>query len=274
MTIPSERPGRRRDALRAIILFVVALGLVGVSCSPNRDPMGEPPGTTQEDDLLVVVSPTGRITRGDTTGSHVLELDTVNDVLVFSDRPVRKAWRTTAAEIAAKWDELFADSLPNAGITAERDGVTFDEAVEITSFEVAGGGVTMTVTGIGDDRDALVDAELTDVSAFIDSIVLCSNPRSCQAGTTTTTTTAAPGQTTCRSDGSVFGDLECAWPRCDFNAPGNSPGECPDAYISDIAATGQISMVQQDWQQYTSCDWSSPTTTPGKCPDGYRWYRT
>lgn len=108
---------------------------------------------------------------GATGGAYRVTLTNYGDVLAFTDRPIRKARRTTVAALATQWNQLFGTDAPNAalsGITA--DGKSIDVAVELGEPHGDNHAVTFTVRGVGVDRNLKLPDQLADVSLFIDDV--------------------------------------------------------------------------------------------------------
>jgi len=104
-----------------------------------------------------------------TDGAYRVTLTNYGDVLVFTDRPIRKARRTTVASLATQWKKLFGGDPPNAALSGTTaDGKSVDVAVELSQPHGDNQSVTFTVHGVGVDRDLKLPAHLADVSLFVD----------------------------------------------------------------------------------------------------------
>jgi hypothetical protein len=174
----------RPAALLAAVVVAVGIGLVPACTADQRatskGSAGAPaataparsakPTTAPSPSLLLALDAKNAETARVNDGYHVT-LTGYGDVLVFTDRPIRKARRTTVELLADHWARLFGNDAPNAafsGITP--DGKSVDVAVELTQVSGDNHTVGFTVRGVGVDRDLRLPEHLADVSLFIDDV--------------------------------------------------------------------------------------------------------
>jgi hypothetical protein len=120
--------------------------------------------------LLALNAKNGESVAG-TDGAYRVTLTNYGDVLAFTDRPIRKARRTTVASLATQWKKLFAGDSPNAALSGTTaDGKSVDVAVELSQPHGDNQSVTFTVRGVGVDRNLKLPAQFADVSLFIDNV--------------------------------------------------------------------------------------------------------
>jgi hypothetical protein len=118
-------------------------------------------------------------------------------VTAFADRPFRDAKIETVEWLVSAWDDLFADSPPNAVLVEhDPDGVAKSVVVELSSPRLSGGELTYAVTvldAVPEGRLARVAGESHEnpvrsfqaVSLFIDDVTLsCAQGGSCAVGDT------------------------------------------------------------------------------------------
>lgn len=118
-------------------------------------------------------------------------------VTAFTDRPFRDAKIEPVEWLVSAWDELFADSPPNAVLVEhDPDGVAKSVVVELSSPRLSGGELTYAVTvldAVPEGRLARVAGESHEnpvrsfeaVSLFIDDVTLsCAQGGSCVVGDT------------------------------------------------------------------------------------------
>ncbi len=106
-------------------------------------------------------------------GGSRVTLTGYGDVLAFTDRPLRKARRTTVALLTDHWNRLFGNDPPNAALSGVTpDGRSIDVAVELTAVRGDDSTVAFDVRGVGVSRDLHLPAQLVDVSLFIDDATL------------------------------------------------------------------------------------------------------
>jgi len=118
-------------------------------------------------------------------------------VTAFADRPFRDAKIEPVEWLVSAWDDLFADSPPNAVLVEhDPDGVAKSVVVELSSPRLSGGELTYAVTvldAVPEGRLARVAGESHEnpvrsfqaVSLFIDDVTLsCAQGGWCQVGDT------------------------------------------------------------------------------------------
>ena len=118
-------------------------------------------------------------------------------VTAFADRPFRDAKIETVEWLVSAWDDLFAESAPNAVLVEhDPDGVAKSVVVELSSPRLSGGELTYAVTvldAVPEGRLARVAGESHEnpvrsfqaVSLFIDDVTLsCAQGGACVVGDT------------------------------------------------------------------------------------------
>ena len=167
----------RPAAFVALVALVAVVGLAA-GCSSatgatrtatSHDPPSKPT-TARGPSVLLALDAKNAETASIDHGYRVT-LTGYGDVLAFTDRPIRRARRTTVKLLADHWDRLFGKDAPNAALSGVTpDGMSVDVAVELT--EVSGDNQTMgfNVRGVGVDRDLRLPEHLVDVSLFIDDV--------------------------------------------------------------------------------------------------------
>lgn len=170
-------PHRRRVA-GLLVLACASAALVGCTSdahfTPNAATSGEPKG--HEVEVLFALNGETAQLAPDGDGYQVT-MRQIGDVLVFTDRPVREAKRTTPALLVEQWDSIFGDDPPNgalSGVTAAGESV--DVAVEITKIDGDNATTTFTVNGPGDGGLDRLPKELRNASLFIDDAVMNTCP--------------------------------------------------------------------------------------------------
>ena len=126
----------------------------------------------------------------------------------FTDRPARESGTMSTSNLVAQWasGETFAEDPPNAALVLHQpidvDGqVTETLVVEMLDADYDAFRSTLRadlrvlsdeqadsidghLSAHGDSHDAAWPSEANDVSLFIDTIKLCSNPSTCNSGST------------------------------------------------------------------------------------------
>lgn len=176
MRLSPVRPHSLRPA-GVFVALVVAFGIgVAPACSSDDDATskgatGAVAATTATvpDWLLSLDAENAEVVGPD--DAYRVTLSGYGDVLAFTDRPIRRARRTTVERLVDGWDRTFGTDPPNAalsGITPE--GETIDVTVELTEPSGDNESVTFTARGVGIDRNLRLPERLTDVSLFVDDV--------------------------------------------------------------------------------------------------------
>lgn len=98
---------------------------------------------------------------------YQLGVDGARDVLVFTDRPVRRAHRSTVAALVAHWHAMFGTDPPNAALSAlTPDGRSVDIPVELRDPQLRNGEVTFAIQELGVQHR--LPGQLSHVALFID----------------------------------------------------------------------------------------------------------
>jgi hypothetical protein len=159
-----------------LVAFVVAVGLgVAPACTADKSATskgstGAVAATTSNAGWLLVLDAKNAETAR-TGDSYHVTLSDYGDVLAFTDRPLRKARRTTVDRLVDGWDRLFGKDAPNAALSGiTPDGKSIDVAVELTEPSRDNQSVAFAVRGVGVDRGLRLPERLVDVSLFIDDV--------------------------------------------------------------------------------------------------------
>lgn len=172
---PTSRPPRRRRALTVVALLASSI-LILVGCTddsewraaPSTDSADGVQGTQAQLLFVLTAASAGVELDGD---DHSITLRRPSDVLVFTDRPMRAAQRTSVAELERSWEQLFGDDPPNAALSAVTgDGRSIDVPVELTDITSTDDGVRFRAIRLDDGSDTAIPAELDGVSLFIDDV--------------------------------------------------------------------------------------------------------
>ena len=167
-----SRPAVLALALVAVVgIALAAGGSAGASTAKAPDPSAKRAKSRHTSVLMALEAKNADAAQ--VADGYRVTLTGYGDVLLFTDRPVRKARRTRVALLAAGWPRLFGKDAPNAalsGITS--DGKSVDVAVELTAINGDDHAVAFDLRGVGADRNLHLPAHLDDVSLFIDDASL------------------------------------------------------------------------------------------------------
>lgn len=169
-------------------LIVVGVALVAAACAGSDDSsstssddtaaaasVSDSPATDEFSWLLVIDAASA------TADGTTLTLTGVEDeVITFTDRPVRDVNRAATSEIVDGWESFFGDDPPNAALGWTRDGVGFDAVIELSDPVLDGTTLRFSYVVLEDTPDRLASLvrtsglvlppEMTDVSLFVDAV--------------------------------------------------------------------------------------------------------
>lgn len=119
--------------------FLAAVALMGTACSSTdttADPIGEPVADVAAGDVSWLASQTSHSGRIEFTDGEATQLvmDGIDPhTITFSDRPERLTDVMDTATYVDQWDEMFADSAPNAVLVEHRPDGETDSLVVVLS---------------------------------------------------------------------------------------------------------------------------------------------
>lgn len=143
----------------AMLCCLVPLALMTAACSgtdTNADPIGDPVAD-EADEVSWLASQTAEGGRIEFTAGVVtrLVLDGIDlHTIMFSDRPDRLTDVVDTAAITEQWNDLFADSAPNAVLVEHRpDGETDSLVVVLTNpvLDLAAGTLSYDIEVLADE---------------------------------------------------------------------------------------------------------------------------
>ena len=187
--------GSRRASTAFVVVAALAVG-VAFGWWLGGDVQSEV-ATDRESWLFSHTADAGEI-RERSDGSLELVLRSVDEqVTAFTDRPFRDAKIESVEWLVSSWDELFADSPPNAVLVEhDPDGAARSVVVELSSPQVSGGELTydiIVLDAVPEGHLARVTGEPHEspvrsfdaVSLFIDDVSLsCAQGGPCAVGDT------------------------------------------------------------------------------------------
>jgi hypothetical protein len=275
---------RRR---RVLLVGLVVLSALAVACTQEPVATDAPEGRTASevsatlappdtaDSLLFVArAGSGELTLdADRTGT--LELDGVDAVRWFSDRPVRDAGLSSPVDVLRTfgWEgdgDALGEVPPNAALSAtELDAASV--IVELRTASVRGDTVTFTIGVVSDD--AVEASSLSDVELFIDP----TQPVSYPVNQTMSLANGLVVSTTVSAIPLEFGIEQAAV--VTFTGPAGELGQVsldegtPQSFDQTFTAGGQVLTIKDvqlrpvtSWTRGEIVVWATVTDTAGGAP--------